>query len=327
LKARLRRALLRWYDAHKRDLAWRRRVSPYRTWVSEIMLQQTTVATVVPYYERFLKRFPDVQALAAAPEDEVLKLWAGLGYYSRARNLRRAAQEIVTAHGGDFPSDPEAILALPGIGRYTAGAILSIAFGKPAPLVDGNVIRLFARLFAVRENVKKAETLKRFWSIAEDLIDANRPGDWNQALMELGATVCSPESPSCGACPAATLCAAKAQGIQDELPVVDKRRAPVPLTWKCVWVEKGGRVLLWKRSEDERFLKSHWGLPESRHLKVEPGPRLRTIRHSITHHRITVDVHQALEPGELPPAARWSPKSRLNERLVSSLWRKAAGLS
>jgi A/G-specific adenine glycosylase len=321
----VKRALLAWYDRRKRDLPWRRRVSPYRTWVSEIMLQQTTVATVVPYYERFLSRFPDVASLAAASEDEVLRLWAGLGYYSRARNLRRAAQEIMQRHGGRFPDSYDDVLALPGIGRYTAGAILSIAFGKPTPLLDGNVARVFSRLFAIEADVKKAETVKALWARAEELVHKSRPGDWNQALMELGATVCVPEGPLCGACPVSRGCEGRARGIQDRLPAAGARRQPIDVRWTCLWIERDGRLLLWKRAEDERFLRGHWALPEARHLKVEPGETLRTIRHTITHHRISVDLRRAPVPAALPAAAEWVPRAAVRDRLVSSLWLKALG--
>ena len=204
----MRAALLRWYRRVRRDMPWRREVSPYRTWISEIMLQQTTVAAVTPKYEAFLKAFPDVRALARAPEDAVLKRWAGLGYYSRARNLRRAAREIVEKHGGQFPSNFDDVLALPGVGRYTAGAILSIAFSQPHPVVDGNVIRVYARLFGLRGRAKDPAFVKEIWARAAPLVPKSAPGDWNQALMELGATVCTPESPSCGACPVAKDCVA-----------------------------------------------------------------------------------------------------------------------
>ncbi|MBI3551659.1 MAG: A/G-specific adenine glycosylase [Elusimicrobia bacterium] len=321
----MKKALLDWYRRRRRDLPWRRRVSPYRTWVSEIMLQQTTVAAVVPKYERFLERFPDLKALAAASEDEVLRAWSGLGYYSRARNLLRAAQKIVSEHGGEFPSDFDSILGLPGIGRYTAGAILSIAFGKAYPVLDGNVMRVFARYFGIRKDLKKAETKKQLWASAEKLVDRGQPGDWNQALMELGATVCLPESPDCGACPVSRDCAAFRKNWQDELPVSPKRRDFIELKWTCLWIEDAGKVLLWKRSAQERFLKGHWGLPEPRHLRVKPGRLLRKERHTITHHKIAIEVRAAQSPKTFPKEAVWVPKDRISERLVSSLWLKCLG--
>jgi A/G-specific adenine glycosylase len=322
----VRAALLRWYRRVRRDLPWRRDVTPYRTWVSEIMLQQTTVAAVVPKYEAFLRRFPDARALAAAPEDEVLKAWAGLGYYSRARNLRRAAREI--AARGAFPSDFESVLALPGVGRYTAGAILSIAFGRRRALVDGNVIRVFARLFALRGRAKDPALAARVWERAEALVPAASPGDWNQALMELGATVCTPESPSCGACPVSRWCAARKKGLQDRLPEPEARRAPVPVRWDLLWIEERGRVLLWKRADAERLLKNLWGLPEAAKVPAVPGRRLGTVTHSITHHALTVSVREGrLRPGaKLPPEAAWVPRAKLKDKLVSSLWLKALRL-
>jgi A/G-specific adenine glycosylase len=320
----VRAALLRWYRRERRDMPWRREVSPYRTWVSEIMLQQTTVAAVTPKYEAFLARFPDVRALASAPEDEVLRLWAGLGYYTRARNLRRAALAIVAEHGGRFPSDYESVMALPGIGRYTAGAILSIAFGRPRAVVDGNVIRVFARLFGLRGRAKDPAFAARIWERAEKLVPKSSPGDWNQALMELGATVCTPESPSCGACPVSGGCVAFAKGLQDELPLPEKRREPTPVRWTCLWIERRGEVLLWRRSERERLLKNLWGLPEVGKVPAAPGRRLARVAHTITHHALTVDLREgALDGGAaLPPEAGWIPAARARERLVSSLWLK-----
>src|SRR5271169_3793142 len=192
VRAAFHRDLLRWYRRHHRKLPWRATREPYRIWVSEIMLQQTRVETVRPYYIRWLRAFPTVQALARAADDRVLKLWEGLGYYSRARNLHRAAQIVVRDYEGQLPRTAEGLLKLPGIGRYTAGAIASIAFGERAPLVDGNVARVFARIFAVRGNVKSPRTQQSLWTLAEDLLPDTGPGDFNQALMELGALVCTP---------------------------------------------------------------------------------------------------------------------------------------
>jgi A/G-specific adenine glycosylase len=305
-------------------MPWRREVSPYRTWVSEIMLQQTTVAVVTPKYEAFLRRFPDVAALASAPEEDVLAAWAGLGYYSRARNLRRAAQEIVDKHDGVFPSDFESVLALPGVGRYTAGAILSIAFGKPRAVVDGNVIRVFSRLFGLRGRAKDPAFAASIWERAERMVPKKSPGDWNQALMELGATVCTPESPSCGACPVSKNCVALKNGIQDELPLPEKRREPTPVNWTCLWIERGGRVLLWRRSDKERLLKNLWGLPEAGRVPAAPGRRLARVAHTITHHALSVELREAaLAPGAVLPAeADWTTPALAKERLVSSLWLK-----
>ncbi|MDE1976350.1 MAG: A/G-specific adenine glycosylase [Elusimicrobia bacterium] len=315
-------ALLAWYDARKRDLPWRREVSPYSSWVSEIMLQQTTVAAVAPKFERFLARFPDISALAAASEDDVLSAWAGLGYYSRARNLRAAAQKIVHEHAGRFPSTYESILSLPGVGRYTAGAIGSIAFGLRLPVLDGNVMRVFSRWFAVRDNIKNAAVQKKFWSVAEKLVPPDRPGDWNQALMELGATVCLPENPKCPECPVSRSCLAFRRKIQDRLPVVSARKEAVDLRWTCLWIKKNGKVLLWRRSKDEHFLKGLWGFPEARHLSVKPEGLIKTASHSITHHLITAELRRAKAPNKIPAQAAWIDRVDLERYLVSSLWTK-----
>ena len=320
----MRGALLRWYRRVRRDMPWRRRVSPYRTWISEIMLQQTTVAAVTPKYERFISAFPDVDALAAASEDAVLKQWAGLGYYSRARNLRRAAQDIQSLHGGKFPSAFEDVLALPGVGRYTAGAILSIAFGKPYAVVDGNVIRVFSRLFGLRGRAKDPAFVKQIWAKAAPLVPKAAPGDWNQALMELGATVCTPESPSCGACPVSKFCVAFKKGIQDELPLPEKRREPTPVDWTCLWIENDGKVLLWKRSDKERLLKNLWGLPEAGRVPAAPGKKIASVSHTITHHALRVGLRQAAldAAAPLPAEAKWVPREKIRDYLVSSLWLK-----
>ena len=320
----MRAPMLRWYRRVRRDMPWRRRVSPYRTWVSEIMLQQTTVAAVTPKYSAFLRRFPDVRSLAGASEDEVLRHWAGLGYYSRARNLRRAAQAVMAEHGGVFPSAFDAVLALPGIGRYTAGAILSIAFGKPYPVVDGNVARVFARFFGLRGRIKDPAFLKKIWARAERLVPAQAPGDWNQALMELGATVCTPDSPSCGICPLAKNCVAFEKGIQDRLPLPDESRKAVPVSWTCLWIVENGKVLIWRRSKEERLLKDLWGLPEAKQLAAVPGRRLSTVSHTITHHDLTVELREAVleDVARLPKEAKRVPVSKAKDYLVSSLWLK-----
>ncbi|MBI5246052.1 MAG: A/G-specific adenine glycosylase [Elusimicrobia bacterium] len=319
---RLRADLLRWYGRAKRDLPWRRNPTPYRVWVSEIMLQQTTVAAVTPKYLAFLRRFPTLASLASATEDAVLKQWAGLGYYSRARNLRRAAQAVVAEHSGRFPADFDAVLALPGIGRYTAGAILSIAFQKPYPLVDGNVIRVFTRLFCLKGRAKDPAFVKKMWPLAQRLVPAALPGDWNQALMELGATVCTPDSPSCGACPVAKHCVAFRKGLQDGLPLPEIRREPVPVHWSCLWIEKNGKVLLWRRSDKERLLKNLWGLPEAGRVEATPGRMLAMTWHSITHHALTVELREAALAGGAPPESKWVPRGAIRDYLVSSLWLK-----
>src|SRR6266446_7475314 len=207
--SRFRKNLLAWFAEFQRDLPWRRTCDPYRIWLSEIMLQQTRVAAAIPYYERFLERFPSVEALARAPREEVLRLWSGLGYYSRARNLQKAAQEIIAKHNGVFPSNPAEALALPGIGAYTAAAILSIAYRKKHAVLDGNVARVIARLNAVPGDLRANGTWQKLQGTADYLLDEKSPGDWNQAMMELGATLCTPRSPQCLLCPVSEFCNAR----------------------------------------------------------------------------------------------------------------------
>jgi len=219
-----RKQLLAWFRQFQHDLPWRRTKDPYRIWVSEIMLQQTRVAAVIPYYERFLARFPDVRALAEAPQEEVLRLWSGLGYYSRARNLQKAAQQIVVLHNGEFPEDEESILALPGIGSYTGAAILSIAFGAQHAVLDGNVARVLARLGAIRGALRESHRWQSLQKTAGDLLDPKSPGAWNQAMMELGAMVCTPRAPQCLVCPAAKFCRARELGDPESFP--EKRKKP-----------------------------------------------------------------------------------------------------
>ncbi|MGB7285079.1 MAG: A/G-specific adenine glycosylase [Candidatus Acidiferrum sp.] len=241
-----RKQLLAWFRQFQRDLPWRRTKDPYRIWVSEIMLQQTRVAAVIPYYERFLARFPDVRALADAPQEDVLKLWSGLGYYSRARNLQRAAQQIVARPGGEFPNDEEALLALPGIGRYTAAAILSIAFGAKRAVLDGNVARVLARLGAIRGGLRESRRWLSLQKKAGELLDPKSPGDWNQAMMELGAMVCTPRAPQCLLCPVAKFCRARQLGDPESFPEKPKKREAVRIVLAAAVLAtpSGGTLLL-----------------------------------------------------------------------------------
>jgi A/G-specific adenine glycosylase len=240
-----RNNLLAWFRQHQRDLPWRRDQDPYRVWLSEIMLQQTRVAAVIPYYERFLGRFPTITALAEAPEQEVLRFWAGLGYYSRARNLQHAAQRIVGKYEGKFPNREVDLLALPGVGAYTSAAILSIAFNQRHAVLDGNVARVLARIFAVRGDLRESTRWQSLQKNADELLDANAPGDWNQAMMEVGATVCTPRAPQCLLCPVAKFCQARKLGIQDQLPEKRTKHVPVRVTLAAaVFVDKQGRTLL-----------------------------------------------------------------------------------
>ncbi len=241
--------LLDWYDRVKRDLPWRHTHDPYRIWLSEIMLQQTRTETVKGYYQRFLARFPTVEALAAAPEQEVLKAWEGLGYYSRARNLQKAARMVVQTHGGAFPDTYEGILALPGVGPYTAGAVGSIAFGLRVPAIDGNVYRVASRFFGVREDVGQPAVQKRIRELVTQSLPAQRPGDYNQALMELGATLCCPGTPDCAACPWQSLCDACREGDADVLPIHEKKRPPKQVDVAVCLLTYENTVLVRRRAE------------------------------------------------------------------------------
>ena len=257
---KIRGPLLRWYDANRRDLPWRRTRDPYAIWISEAMLQQTRVETVIPYWERFLDAFPDVGSLARADLDDVYALWTGLGYYSRARNLKRAAETVVADHDGALPDTVEGLERLPGIGRYTAGAVASIAFDREAPLVDGNVVRVFTRWLGIREESGSKAVVDALWESAAALVRGARPGDLNQALMELGATVCTPKSPACLACPIRRGCDAHARGDAAELPRKASRRAPRTLRAVAAWIEREGRILAVRRPETG-LMAGLWELP------------------------------------------------------------------
>jgi A/G-specific adenine glycosylase len=258
--AAVRGPLLGWYDRNKRDLPWRRTRDPYAIWLSEVMLQQTQVSTVIPYWARFLARFPTALALASAPLDDVLAGWKGLGYYSRARNLHRAAQEVVARFGGRLPSTAQELLTLPGFGRYTAGAVASIAFGEEAPLVDGNVARVLSRLFEVEGLPGDRAREATLWALATALVKGERPGDFNQALMEHGATTCRPESPLCLLCPVRGACLAFRKGRVDELPPAKVRATPKKLTLAlAVWPHAG--TLLFARRADSGLFGGLWELP------------------------------------------------------------------
>jgi A/G-specific adenine glycosylase len=339
VSAALRRALLAWYERQRRDLPWRRTRDPYAVWVSEVMLQQTTVKTALPYYERFLARFPTLAALAAASEESVVAEWSGLGYYHRARNLHRAARHLQERHDGVFPRSLEAALAVPGIGLYTASAVLSIAHGQPLPVVDGNVRRVLGRLLALRGPEYRRDA--PYYNRADELLDRQRPGDWNQAVMELGATVCTPRHPACEACPLRRQCRALAEGLVDQLPEGRPRRAPVDVTVAAALVEKGGRVLLVRRPEG-RLLGRMWEVPQTtleskglpdlapelaeRHgLRVVPGALAVRARHAVTFRRITLEGYRCRlaspEPAD-PERFRWTALDELAALPVSSATRK-----
>lgn len=259
MNERCQQLLLEWYDRNARTLPWRGIHDPYRTWVSETMLQQTRVETVLGYYERFLARFPTVEALASAPQDDVLKLWEGLGYYSRARNLHRGAQQVVSEFGGVIPQDAAELQKISGVGPYTAGAIASIAYDRPVPAVDGNVIRVVSRLCGIRENVGVPSVRRMLEGQAAALVPQLRPGDFNQAMMDLGATVCVPGTPACERCPLSSLCAAFAEGDAEELPVLPRKNPPKQLQYDVCLIFSGDRVLM--RQRTEKMLSGLWVFP------------------------------------------------------------------
>ncbi len=308
--AQIRKALLDWFAGNARDLPWRRTRDPYAIWISEIMLQQTRVPTVMPYYERFLNRFPTVKHLARARVDAVIKLWEGLGYYSRARNLHRAAQEIVARFGGHLPASREELLTLPGIGRYTAGAIASIAFGRLEPLVDGNVTRVLCRVFRIKGNPKEAAIQKRIWAIAEKLVPEGHAGAFNQGLMELGSEVCLPRHPRCADCPANRWCEARLHGEQDSLPTrVPKKQLPFHTVAVGV-IYRNGRLLIDQRKPDG-LLGGLWEFPggkkrrgesleaalrrevrEELAVTVRVGRLLAVVDHAYSHFRVRIHAFE-----------------------------------
>ncbi|KPK17161.1 MAG: hypothetical protein AMJ62_02830 [Myxococcales bacterium SG8_38] len=339
--AGLRHELLRWYDQAARDLPWRRTRDPYAIWVSEVMLQQTRVETVIPYYERFLKRFPTPATLAAADEDAVLSHWSGLGYYRRARLLHAGVREVVERYGGRVPESAEDRRALPGVGRYTAGAIGSIAFDKPEPVVDGNVTRVLARLFGIDTPVGTAATTQRLWDEAARLVPGERPGALNQALMELGATVCTAQSPRCGACPVAADCVAHRRGVVDALPVARARKAPGAIALVAVVATsgKGRHRSVWLVRSEARLFGGLWGVPMvqrngcggdaraalreagiSARLAPEPAAR---VEHVLTHRRLRLEVFRATAArAEESDTRRCFTDAALEEVGVSTLTRR-----
>jgi len=307
---RLRRVLVGWFAVNGRDLPWRRTRDPYAVWVSEVMLQQTQVETVIPYYERFMRRFPTVAVLAAARLDAVLKCWEALGYYGRARNLHRAAGMVMSQFGGEIPSDREALLRLPGVGAYTAGAIASIAFDRPEPIVDGNVMRVLCRLFRVHGDPRSGRTSKRLWEMAAVLVPRWCPGIFNQAMMELGALVCRPGEPDCGACPVRRLCEGRRHGEQARLPVRRVRKAIPKYTVVVGIVEKDGKVLIDRRPEGG-LLGGLWEFPggkrigreslkaaltrelrEEMGIEVQVGSRVAVIDHAYSHFAIRLHAYR-----------------------------------
>ncbi len=331
--AALRLDLLTWYHKHARDLPWRKNLDPYRIWISEVMLQQTQVETVRPYFERWMAAFPTVHALARASEDVVMGLWSGLGYYSRARNLHKAAKLIDAA--GAFPQTAQDLVALPGIGAYTSGAIASIAFQEAVPAVDGNVVRVAARLTAEQGDPRQPGIRRRIDRLAKDWVDPRQPGDWNQALMDLGATICKPQ-PRCHECPIQRHCQAQSLGLAETIP--PPKRAQVVPTEERVHarIEQGGRVLLVRRP-DTGLLARTWMLPGGElslpledHIRDQTGLQVRvdeafgTVEHRFTHRHWQIQVHDAtVLAGELSGDCKWVDKAELGRLGLSTAAKKA----
>lgn len=334
-KHRMSSALISWYDKNKRTMPWRGVLEPYLIWVSEVMLQQTQVDTVEAYYNRFIGRFPTVQDLAAASQGEVMKVWEGLGYYARARRLHRAAQIVVKEFDGKIPGDYESFLSLPGVGRYTAGAVMSIAFGRRVPVLDGNVIRLLSRIFHITDDVTRDSTRKHLWSLVESILPDERIEDFNQALMELGALVCRPKNPSCPSCPLSDLCEANRLSLQTDLPV-KRPKKPLPhldvtagviykdekflITLRPpkgllggLWEFPGGKKEQGERLEDclKREIKEELG------IEIEVCEPIVRVKHAYTHFRITLHVYRCRYVlGRVKPVAcddfRWISKDELD---------------
>jgi A/G-specific adenine glycosylase len=313
--------LLAWYRHGHRDLPWRGTRDPYRIWLSEIMLQQTRVQAAIPYYRRFLERFPTVEALASAPEADVLACWSGLGYYYRARNMQKAARQIVES--GGFPNDYGAIRQLPGIGDYTAAAIASMAFDQPYAVVDGNVLRVIARVSGDPGDIASSRNRDRFRQTAQRLLDPHHPGEFNQALMELGATVCLPRDPLCLLCPVAAECRARAAGTQNELPVKGRKQEPERIAGVLVVIRRNGKVLLWQRPETSSRMPGFWELPAPDQLPGwKRGGTIGKIRHTITHHRYELAVVEGEVP-RAPKGFRWFSRMELSRIPLSTTARKA----
>jgi A/G-specific adenine glycosylase len=333
-------ALLAWYDRQRRHLPWRAplglRPDPYRVWLSEIMLQQTTVATVGPYFDRFVTRWPDISALAAAPLDDVLRLWQGLGYYARARNLHACARAITERHGGAFPEDSAALRALPGVGAYTAAAIAAIAFDRRVAAVDGNVERVVARLYAVAAPLPAAKP--RLAALAATLVPSRRAGDFAQAMMDLGATLCTPRRPRCALCPWHSACAAGTSGHAEAFPAREERPERPQRFGVAFWLTRADGAVLLRRRPDHGLLggmieipstiwrESPWGLDEA--LQAAPAPAQwallpGSVRHGFTHFRL--DLAVAAGTAAVPVDGLWSAIDRLGEHALPTLMKKVVG--
>jgi len=343
-------ALLTWFNQNARDLPWRRTRDPYAIWISEIMLQQTQVKTVIPYWERWMRELPTIQSVAKVSPAKLHKLWEGLGYYARVRNLQKAAQQIIAQHNGKFPKNFDDILELPGIGRYTAGAIASIAFNQPRPILDGNVIRVLTRIFGIGTDPREKKTNARLWQLAGELVDhASRTthhvapcSHLNQSLMELGALICTPRSPNCVVCPVQKLCVARKENRQDQLPNLSKRAAATERRFLAFVVVRDGKFLV--RQRPARVVNAHlWEFPnvEAGARLAEPqhatarAPQLRTtsnkplciIKHSITRYRITLEAWRAELTNGAPASGsarrgRWLSLRQLHKLAFTSAHKK-----
>lgn len=344
---RIQNRLLSWYRRNRRSLPWRQTRDPYAIWVSEAMLQQTQVATVIPYYRRFLRRFPTVKTLSGAPVSDVLDCWAGLGYYSRAKNLHAGARKVVEQFAGKLPAGEDDLRQIPGIGRYTAGAIASIAFDRPAPIIDGNVARVLCRYFGIVRDPRRPDVQRRLWRLATELVPAGSPGDFNQAMMELGATVCLPRNPLCAECPIASGCIARRKNLQDRIPPVRRSAARKKILYLCGILRKGDSVLLARRPltgllpglwefPGGEATKSDSEQPElSRLLGERLGIRIQearpevTVRQTLSHRELEIRAFHCLWEGSRfriswYQEARWVPVRRLADTGLTAGMSKAA---
>jgi A/G-specific adenine glycosylase len=332
---KIRRELLAWYRRHGRDLPWRRIRDPYAIWVSEIMLQQTRVETVIPYYERFLRTFPTVHSLSRATAHKVLKLWEGLGYYARARNLHRGAKVVAEEWNGSLPARLEELTRIPGIGRSTAGAILSLAFEVPTPILDGNVKRVLCRLFAIREDPKSLSVEKRLWALSDELTPKGKIHDYTQAIMDLGAMICLPRDPVCDRCPLRRECEARRLNLQGEIPLRKKKKASPHFDVALGVIRKRGRILIFQRPA-EGLLGGLWGFPNYRSrtrkglpkalregiekdygISIESDTRIGAVSHAYSHFKITLHVFDcSCKEGE-----------RITKKVYPSKWVYPAGLA
>jgi A/G-specific adenine glycosylase len=348
-KQSFRRRLLAWFAKHKRDLPWRKSQDPYRIWVSEVMLQQTTVKMAEPHFVRFLKMFPTVKHLAAADESQVLRMWEGLGYYRRARSMHAAAKQIVVLHGGKLPRDLATLQTLPGIGRYTAGAIASMAYDLRAPILETNTVRVLARLLAYPDDTTKSAGQRILWSAAEEVLPQSNIAHFNQAMMELGSLVCTPANPKCDVCPVMSLCGAFASNVQHEIPKLAAKQQITAVREASIVVRKNGHILVRQRGADERWA-GMWDFPRfeitgegplfvrdelinklhaQTGITAKPGNLLTTLKHGVTRYRITLDCYAAeFVEGRagVEKATRWIRPSELGELPLSVTARKLANL-